>query len=416
MNFNLEKIKLKSVLHYFLIYLMFIIPGSNFYDKVIPDKFHYIIFGILFLVTIAFKKFRNLFTLIPVVIIGFFGVFVRAMSGGIGLYSIISLSLPLLIINIAFLYDKDKFLSRFINVAIFFFSISLVCYCIQILNSSIFTKFLYKYQTVAHGTDGYETYEYGFGFLLYSFMDVHPTRNCGIFTEPGVYQIIINAVILSLLFFKNNLKISNIKYYFALIISVIVLITGKSTTGFISLAVILLFYLLFYKKKNVNIFKFLVSLILIGVILILSDYLLRGKNSIIYSDFISKLFADGSVSVKDGTGKYRLFLIETSFKSIANNPLGIGYNNFNSLLEGTGASGAGVFMFGAVYGLIPFAVILFWMLYPYLITKRYFFMLLFLIIFINTASAQTYIFYPGLFIISYLILFNEKKYMRRNNI
>lgn len=416
MNFNLEKIKLKSVLHYFLIYLMFIIPGSNFYDKVIPDKFHYIIFGILFLVTIAFKKFRNLFTLIPVVIIGFFGVFVRAMSGGIGLYSIISLSLPLLIINIAFLYDKDKFLSRLINIAIFFFTISLLCYCVQLINTTIFTKFLYGYKTVAHGSEGYETYERGFGFLLYSFMDVHPTRNCGIFTEPGVYQIIINAVILILLFFKKNLNISPIKYYFALIISVVVLITGKSTTGFISLAVILLFYLLFYKNKNINIFKFLVSIILIVVILILSDYILRGNRSIIYSDFISKLFSNGNISVKEGTGKYRLYLIETSFKSISNDPLGIGYNNFNALLEGKGESGAGVFVFGAVYGLIPFIAILIWILYPYLMKKRYFFMLLFFIIFINTASAQTYIFYPGLFIINYLILFNEKKYMERNDL
>ncbi len=395
-----------SILHYFLIYLLFIIPGSSLFQKILPKSFVILFFLIIIVFTLIVKKFRNYFTILPLVLIVFFAFIVRLISGGIGIYSIVDIVLPLFVLNIAVNFDKKLFLTRFVKLSIVFFSISLIMFLIQLINRDFYSLPIFqRYYSQTLGTVPWETDYYGNGFLLFSTYDIHPTRNCGIFTEPGVYQINIISCLSVLLFFYKDLLLSRKKINLFILISLLTLITCQSTTGFLALIVLLLVYAIFFKHKNKKIARYILSVSIFLFFFIIIDYYFKGEKSIIYTNFISKLFVDGKINFDSGTGQYRIGTLEIALNSMIKNPFGIGYDQFNLMNVSTNA-GAGYFVFGAVYGIIPFIILFAWMVYPYILKKKYMFLLLFLLLFFNTSMAQTYFFYPGLFIISYYIYFN----------
>ncbi len=403
-----KKLHISTLVHYLLIYLMLLVPASSFYQKVMPSSLKYIIFLVSLFFAIFIKKYRNIFTFIPLIIVTFFTVIVRVISGGVGVSSIIDLVTPVFVLNLAFNFNRKEFLTRFVKLSTIFFVISLLFFIVQITYKDFFNlPIFYRYFSQTLGTKIWSVDYYGKGFLLFSVYDIHPTRNCGIFTEPGVYQIYVNACLIVLMFCNDRLNFSNKKTYLYVFISLLTLVTSQSTSGFIALIILIAMYT-FYKDKDKKLLRYLYILCFFAVVFLVGDYIANGESSTLYENFIHKLFNNGSIDFDNGSGYYRMETLRVSFESMFKAPWGIGYDKFSIINVSTNAGG-GFYAFGAVYGVLPFIIMSIWLIYPYIQKRKIFFLILFLLIFINTSLAQTYFLYPGLLILNYRFYFDKNQ-------
>ena len=136
------------------------------------------------------------------------------------------------------------------------------------------------------------------GLFLYTFREVDRMKNSGIFTEPGVYQMVLNLGIFIILFLNKYLYCKKTKYMLGVLI--LTLCTTQSTTGFIGLLLIVVFYLFSSTNKKKIFSK--TKVIILGLCLILAllvDYQIRGTRSILQIAIIDKLFSRGTFSLID---------------------------------------------------------------------------------------------------------------------
>ncbi len=399
---KLSSIKVSELLQYLLIIMFLYIPGSSLYAKVIPSIVKIVIFIFLLAVTLLNKGIRNNYTLAILFILTIITFFGRLMVGGIGVKGTIDFLNGILICNAAININKKMFCTRLAKCAKFFFGISLLFFIIQLIFPSFFQMSIFhEYLTAKWGVAGYEKYEYSRGFILYTYnANLHPYRNCGIYTEPGVYQIMINFILYIVLFKSDYIGDKSLRNQ-TLIVALLCLLSCQSTTGFISFLILAIFYIFNrkYKSMQKNIFVFILLLILLIAVF---DFAIRGENSLIYENFIGKVFSNGQLDLTIDTGYYRIGMIELCVDSMIKNPFGIGYNNFTALIKGTGYVAASILSFGVVYGVVALILVIIWLLYPYFLNRKYSLLLLFIFLFLNTTLAQTDLFYPGLIGITYL--------------
>ena len=116
---------------------------------------------------------------------------------------------------------------------------------------------------------------------------------------------------------------------------------------------------------------------------------------------LSKIFSDHNTIDLGASlsGLARIGSIMTSLTSILQHPFGIGYDNYYKLLntEATGYVAAEIMTTGAVLGIVPLVVIVYWLFKP--IFKASIGRLgkvLFVFLYFNTALAQSSQFYPAL--------------------
>lgn len=133
----------------------------------------------------------------------------------------------------------DTFIKIFVRVIIFLATVSLLFFSIQFVYPQfalIFPQYQGQYQIYSNAFFyNYMLFNDGGSFFLLN-------RNTGIFWEPGAYQIFLNlALFFYLLTFNNDTKSSRLRYIFAVLILIVTIITTKSTTGYFTLFIILLF-------------------------------------------------------------------------------------------------------------------------------------------------------------------------------
>ena len=94
-------------------------------------------------------------------------------------------------------------------------------------------------------------------------------------------------------------------------------------------------------------------------------------------------------------------MIEVCVRSIAEHPLGVGYDALFSAASssGEGLVAAALVSYGAVYGVVPWIVVLFMVFYPVFKGQRLPVALLYVALFVNTTLAQTHFLYTSLLII-----------------
>lgn len=222
--------------------------------------------------------------------------------------------------------------------------------------------------------------EYSFklhGMFLYSHRTVD-MRNVSIFTEPGIYQMVLNTAIFVLLFLRDKLvSFSDKEVGRALVVLAFALLSTQSTTGYISICFIILFYLLFEKRDTTEQnWKQKILIALFSILLFLMiDYMVRGSESFIQVSIISKLFSSKNKVSLDASGMARADLIFLALQSMVRHPFGVGYSNLGALMnvESTGMAGAAIMQFGAAWGILPLIVVAWWIFYPVLkfCRKRY---------------------------------------------
>ena len=189
------------------------------------------------------------------------------------------------------------------------------------------------------------------------------------------------------------------------------IIACQATTGYIGCLLIIVFFLLFKKDRNALSFYSKLKtrvgvLVCIAIVALLIEYIVNKNDSIIYTQIIVKLFPDGSISLDAGTGQYRMNTLIASLQSLLKHPLGIGYDNFFALSSyNSEMVAASIASFAAIYGLIPWIIVLVFIFYPVIRYVRGYVAVLFILLFLNTTLAQTDLFYPALMLIpTYLLV------------
>lgn len=357
----------------------------------------FVFLGSLFLLK---KKYRSSYTALGIIILFVGVVFQRFLTGGVGLSAFLQLATPLLCTNMAICSNKKEFLNRYIKAVCFFAVISDVFWAVFLVFPQLEKVWpAVEYFTQAIGSKGYETHWHGKGVLLYSFLEIHPTRNCGIYTEPGVYQIVLNAALFILLFWKDKLHFKKAKdYNKALIIVLFTLVSCQSTTGYLSMLIIIGLFML-QKKADAQskMKKRIMMLMILAVMILLVEYSFNGTDSILYKQLIQKLFGGSksfTLDLSQGSGKYRLGTIVYCLTMIAKHPLGVGYDVFAAGKD-TAMVAASLLSFACIYGVVTWAAVLVWLLTPVIKKDRTVVAIAFILMFVNTTLGQTLLLYPA---------------------
>ena len=422
MNVSL-KISKKAFWQYIAIYAMLLINQSNFYAYYIDgnDNVELILIGLL--ATLLFVKHRNkarygygicLFMLTAV-------IFERVIHGGIGISFWYEISLKILITCVAIFVDEQEFLNRFIKVVSILAFISIIFWGLQLVGINLAESLFGAHDT----RNVLATYDYQgnrsasnyqcYGMYIYSYLAYYPNRNVGIFTEPGIYQCVINAAIFVLVFMGEFLDIDKSGKQRLFLLFSLTLIITQSTTGYLGYLAILFAVLIRRSvesseaSESFNWKGIVASFALIAVIVLAVDLAIRGADSLLNVAFLSKLFDNSnnlSLVAENSTGKYRMASLLMSIQAMLEHPLGLGYDGwvaYSSVDELIGVGGAGGWplKMGAILGVVPLLVLLFWLFYPLKnLKKGWITNVLFVFLYFNTSLAQTSAVYPVLIMIT----------------
>ena len=230
-----------------------------------------------------------------------------------------------------------RFTSVFSNIIVIIAGISIVLYWFnaRILSSGVFPILR---------TSNITSYA---NLFVYCVSTAVPHRNCGIFWEPGAFQVYLN---LALLFTLNDTELS--RRWLRIVILMIALLTTISTTGYICAALILMSYFISLDMKK----KFKAILFALAVLLAVGGVVIP----IAIESFTYKFGLDGGVISSNVTSRLNPFILDLYI--VVDHPLGLPAIDYYaevlaqySITHGLAyhASSCTPTMVTAVYGLIP---------------------------------------------------------------
>lgn len=412
------KINIRQMIGVFLIYFTLLWNQTNVSEIYLKN---YVLPITILFSGLLFIKSRQLTKWVVLCCGILFGVVIvlRFSVGGIGLEAFLSIAVLIVVTAYTVVYNREHFFERFLKVVVFLALISVIFWAFCWFFSEVYESIAMTYETKMtykiYSTDVlFKEYNYkASGLFLYVMREIDK-RNTGIFTEPGVYQMVLNSalfVLLTLDQYLSNISAKKKKIYFVILI--VALLTTQSTTGYIGGCLIILFYFLSAKQNIFAERKAVFSIFVMMVLGLLIDYYIRGDSSLMSVTVFDKLMTNSkelSLSA-NASGTARLGAIYVSLKSIINHPFGVGYDKFSVLMnvDKTGYVAAAVLSFGAVWGVLPLAFVLWWIFYPIARSNTFkTYKILFVLLYFNTCLAQSNVFYPSLIIIS-LALFYEKR-------
>lgn len=243
--------------------------------------------------------------------------------------------------------DRNRLIQCYIKILIFLsiFSI-LTTYIVkpiifrlnlesQILNTNLIVK----------NSVNYNFLNLFFGFALFS---KTYDRNYGIFTEPSFFQFYLIIAIIMVLFSKDKRKINWIKIG----ILAITVYTTKAAGGFVALALIVATYLLKYIIENRNNYKKICKMLIgISIIIIVLLHIPNINKSI--------NFVYGKLTSQNASSISRFGSIEYTITKFLDSPI-IG-NKITDILHYENNLTNTIFSIGAIYGIIPFICVIYFM-------------------------------------------------------
>lgn len=403
-----------EIIQYLLIYFMLLMNQSVFEQQYIGTAVQAgIVVCILAIMFIA-PRFAEKRTLYFIAFILLFTFVVRLISGGIGITSWFQWASIILVTLVAVRFSTKNFVDRFLNFAIFMAVCSLIGFTWQIIDINSLRRLMMVHGKLAQTYTEYSYFQndvtktlvqYPFdGLIFYVVNGSHTGRNVGIYTEPGIYQMVINTAIYLLLFCENNFSWR--KKRNSLIILIATIVSIQSATGFLGLILILLAYS-FNRRRELeeengkSLRRYVAWIIGLGVLAVLAEYMLRGSESFIYRLLILKIMESfGVTNIAVTSGGARLGMILTCLKIMLTRPWGIGFDGTQAAIqmEVSRFAGAAIMEYGAALGVIPFVGTFYWFYSPVLRNRRINRIEKILIIglFLNTLFAQSSPFYPTL--------------------
>lgn len=415
---NILNMPFEKYIHYFIIYLMVSLNGAFWFESK-PDMVLYGILALYFILFIFNSKYRKHIT------IGISGflltcvLYVRLINnGGIGIDTWILWSGQILIVFIAYLFNEEEFVNRYVKFIFILAIISLIFWQVTLINPKMITNIFSPSEAYSYNGIFYGKWIYVYRTSLWDL----GARNNGIFSEPGRYQTVLISCMYMLFFKREKINITDKMYYVFCIVIMITLISVGSTTGFIGLLILMVHYLI--KSFNVNRFsinerkirRIIVFIIFILAIFFLTDLYINQENSIYNTIIVNKI--NDTFKDQGSSGAARMGAMSIYIDTIMKNPWGVGYDKLtmalNNSIYSSNVAGAGMIRFVAAIGIIPSVIIISLGLYPFLINRNSYWIdyISFICIYINISLAQTYAFYPSLIIIPVMIYYEIK---RRNN-
>ena len=243
---------------------------------------------------------------------------------------------------------------------------------------------------------------------MFTMDERHITKNLGIYSEPGGYQIVLNSAIYVLLYMRSFLSIDEVKIRHILSVLIVAIITCQSTTGYLGLGVLLIGHLFTKQREAISQRRKIRLTIFIVTILLGVDYLFNGQESLIGSVVLSKIFGNGNIlDLSGSTGIYRIGSIVASVTCMVQNPLGVGYDNINRIVQNNfaGSAGAILMITGAALGVTALLVFIGWTISPILRSENISKVakVVFILIWMNTALAQSEEIYTGIIFIPMIL-------------
>lgn len=348
-----------------------------------------------------------------------FTILLRIFVGGVGIEAYFNLCVSIVVSAYAIAYNKDEFLNNYLKIVVFMAAISIFLWFFCMMFPDIYEKIAISYETqmtyrIYNSSTTYIERNYkAYGLFFYSLREFD-NRNTGIFTEPGVYQMVLNSALFVLLIldkYLKNISKGRKRVYFSVLL--IALLSTQSTTGYIGAFLIISFFILNTSTNYITERKVVfVGVLIIGFALLI-DYHFRGEDSLVFVTLFKKLVTDSntfSISA-DGSGLARWGTILISLRSMFVKPFGLGYDNFAQLLntKETGYVAAAILSFGAIWGIIPLLFIIIWIFSPIVKSRlQWKDKILFVLLYFNTTLAQSDVFYPTLIIIPLCLYANRK--------
>lgn len=405
------KVGKKAIVQYFLLYLLLIMHGAVVW--VLKYSLSYTVLGILCVLSLFFiYNYRGnisereiLLGIVLACLFVFSGLWNgESLSHGFNFKTLIQIYLNFLVSYAIIAVDRKSALTRLLKLTYVFAIISLIGYLICNIGGVDFLKSIlpsYRYGESSRTYFG----KYLFSILWGRFEVDGYTRNIGIYYEPGVYEIVINSSIFIILYMRRYLNLEDKAITRMLVVYILTIITTKSTTGYLGLAVILGGSIL--QKKENSYRRKILSIVAIGIALLFCDFVGNGSSSLIAVNILQKFQGVQLAGDYNYTsGAARMIPVRAAMMSMKENPiLGIGSsrveNYVESIFGATGGTGNALFGMIATKGLFTTVVLLYMFLNPIWKTRQsntVFFVFTFMVV--NVAFAQAQIAYPSFVFIS----------------
>lgn len=307
------------------------------------------------------------------------------------------LEMLFVIMAIITLYKMDNdVMTKFIKLVFGFSVISLIFYLIISIGYGNIITSIFK------------TYKAGMGEVsgkyLYAYNLRNADRNAGIFSEPGIYQVILIMCCYVILFLRERISLSEKQCRIYLIVFLITLITTRSAAGYIGLLILAVGALL---KRKENRDYLIIAILLIGVLYLLYDYYTHGTDSILQQYFFGKLVETQERSLNRSSGGARLLAVQMGIQSALQHPFGIGYLKWeNQLYQIYGTkfgTGNALFTQLGTRGFIAFFISIYLVLKPAFERKKgWIEFVVFAVLFFYVTVAQSKLLYPAIIMTAYL--------------
>ncbi|WP_288669795.1 hypothetical protein [uncultured Bacteroides sp.] len=355
----LQTLKIIDYFQYFMLYCMICFGGGSIPFRLSQDTFLiFVLFTSIIIISRRGHILRNITSsyvhYLTILFIAYLLIVITStLTLGTALFAILALA----VIYATFLLNPNEFLNRLIQIILFLSLFSLMMFVLtRVLGFNTMVGIFHPISAVSIARGSESIYSYN--FYIYSFVVQHQHRNCGPFGEPGQYQCILSAALFFTLFHLN--KVTPQYRIWAMIVFVFTIITTQSTTGYISLVVIITAYYIhcnikkIVDKKIKNAFKYL--LLFGGGFFIFTSIGHQFIETTIYSkfDFSSKEIKASGTARQEG--------IEEALKVITQQPetlWGVGYDHptVKSI-----KSESGLLIYLMAVGVIPFFTLYFYLI------------------------------------------------------
>ena len=336
----------RAVCQYWLMYTILLMNqsvASMRYDIV----FYYFIIAIALVICASFclnllSKKRLLYPMVAMVV----SIFVTRFTGGsAGIGYVVIVFSNLFAALLAYEIDREAAPRRYVNTICFFAVISIIMFAFSRVAPDLVRNLLglsFSQENIFSSGDGWvngATWRY-YGHIFYSF-GREMNRNCGLYTEPGLYAIVIISAILVLLFRPEKTYFTRKQVTNRIILLTVTMITAASATGLI-MAIIAFGGAYMVKRRqgeNTTGFRYQNIVMLLGLVLLVAlvDYFIRGEASFLDSYLLGKLTGLGfqrAVEMQDGsTGNARLIVLVQGIMAVIRYPLGAGTNRMSLIAQ-----------------------------------------------------------------------------------
>lgn len=222
--------------------------------------------------------------------------------------------------------EKEDFKRIYTNIVAAEASISVCIWILQLLN------------LVASRTETI----LGFTYKHFLYNSIFATRNSGIFWEPGAFQFFLNLGLIFVFESEGSIKHYRIKQ----IILTVVVLSTQSTTGYLILSLIYIYYVAINNAKKMNTSQRIKYIISVAAVCVVGIYVLS-------SNTVQSKFTNDNYSYRT-----RSVTWEVSSKMILDKPVtGYGYDSvfYNSTYQSLGSrsqhNSSGLLLFTCYLGI-----------------------------------------------------------------